>query len=104
VFFTIPIGLKVGLKTGFSMTEWARYSIGRYRRFKVAFKVGDHISSEIMEVEGVIIEIHDPVTEMARRSGIMRLKLFVMRDATWPDAINTRTNLTIDPQHWRVTK
>ena len=69
------------------------------------FKVGDHIRSEIMQVEGVIIEIYEtPDTEMSRRSGIMRLRLFVMRDVTWPDAINTRTNMTIDRQHWRVTK
>ncbi len=68
------------------------------------FKVGDHISSTIMQVEGVIVEIHDPVTEMARRSGIIRLQLYVMRDVTWPDAINTRTNMTIDPAHWRLTK
>jgi len=71
----------------------------------VAFKVGDHISSEIMQVEGVIIEIDDkPYNEMARRSGIIKLRLFITHDVTWPDAINTRTNMTIDPTHWRVTK
>lgn len=70
----------------------------------MAFKVGDHIYSKIMQVEGVIIEIHDLNTEMARRSGIIKLRLYVTRDVTWPDAINTRTNMTIDPAHWRLTK
>ena len=70
----------------------------------MAFKVGDHIYSKIMQVEGVIIEIHDLNTEMARRSGIIKLRLYVTRDVTWPDAINTRTNMTIDPTHWRLTK
>ena len=70
----------------------------------MAFKVGDHIYSKIMQVEGVIIEIHDLNTEMARRSGIIKLRLYVTRDVTWPDAINTRTNMTIDPAHGRLTK
>ena len=69
------------------------------------FKVGDHISSKIMQVEGVIIQIDEtPDTEMARRSGIIKLRVFITHDVTWPDAINTRTNMTIDRQHWRVTK
>ena len=68
------------------------------------FKVGDHIRSEIMQVEGVIIHIDEiPDTEMARRSGIIKMRLYVTHDVTWPDAINTRTNMTIDRQHWRVT-
>ncbi len=69
------------------------------------FKVGDHIRSEIMQVEGVIIQIDEtPDTEMARRSRIIKLRVFITHDVTWPDAINTRTNMTIDRQHWRVTK
>ena len=69
------------------------------------FKVGDHIYSKILQVEGVIIEIDEtPDTEMARRSGIIKLCVFITHDVTWPDAINTRTNMTIDPAHWRVTK
>ena len=69
------------------------------------FKVGDHIRSEIMQVEGVIIQIDEtPDTEMARRSGIIKLCLFITHDVTWAAAINTRTSMTIDRQHWRVTK
>lgn len=69
------------------------------------FKVGDHIRSEKMQVEGVIIQIDEmPDTEMARTSRIIKLRVFVTHDVTWPDAINTRTNMTIDSQHWRVTK
>lgn len=69
------------------------------------FKVGDHIRSEIMQVEGVIIQIDKtPDTEMARRSCIIKLRLYITHDVTWPDAINTRTNMTIDHRHWRVTK
>ena len=69
------------------------------------FKVGDHIRSEIMQVEGVIIQIDEtPDTEMARRSGIIKLQVYITHDVTWPDAINTRTNMTIDRQHWTVTK
>ena len=69
------------------------------------FKVGDHIRSEIMQVEGVIIQIDEtPDTEMARRNGIIKLRVFITHDVTWPDAINTLTPMTIDRQHWRVTK
>ena len=69
------------------------------------FKVADHICSAIMQVEGVIIQIDKTTdTEMARRSGIIKLCLFITHDVTWPDAINTRTNMTIDHRHWRVTK
>jgi len=69
----------------------------------VDFKVGDHIRSEKMQVEGVILNIPD-AAEKRVPNRYMMIRLYCTLDATWPPAVNTPVDMTIDRQHWRVTK
>ena len=67
------------------------------------FKLGDHIRSEKMEVEGVILNISDPA-KIPVCKGIMVIRLYCTLDATWPLAVNKSVEMSIETKHWRVTK
>lgn len=64
------------------------------------FKVGDYIRCDKMQVEGVVLEAGPSASSQA---GMMIVKLYCIKDVTYPLNVHQRIKLNIMPDRWKVT-